>query len=291
MTLPTLLDRAYSSCMSGRPLELGLASAKALLTAAALLVGMVCTGSDHPPPALDAALVTAGSGGAAGSGGGGIAFSMGGAIPAEVGHVPSFDVCGNSVRSADEVCDDGNTVSGDGCSGDCKTVEPGWRCRMPGNPCTPVCGDGLLVGGETCDDGNTTGGEGCSNICQVEPGYVCPLPGQPCVKSACAGSQLDTGSSCDAGAPFVPVCGDGIVTPDEECDCGDGGVPLPAKCPGPNNDTTYGGCTTTCTYGAYCGDGLANGDEDCDLGEQNGQYHDECVYCTTDCRIPPCVQF
>ena len=29
---------------------------------------------------------------------------------------------------------------------------------------------------------------------------------------------------------------------------------VPAGCPGPNNDTTYGGCRTHCTWGPFCGD-------------------------------------
>jgi len=35
-------------------------------------------------------------------------------------------VCGDSIVDTvnSEVCDDGNTVSGDGCSADCKTVDP-----------------------------------------------------------------------------------------------------------------------------------------------------------------------
>ena len=52
-------------------------------------------------------------------------------------------VCGNGLLTSDEACDDGNKVSGDGCSADCKTVEPGWQCRVPGKKCVPLCGDGV----------------------------------------------------------------------------------------------------------------------------------------------------
>ena len=42
------------------------------------------------------------------------------------------DACGNALveREDDEVCDDGNIIDGDGCSGDCRVLER--------------CGDGVL---------------------------------------------------------------------------------------------------------------------------------------------------
>src|SRR6185503_13557717 len=54
------------------------------------------------------------------------------------------------------VCDDGNTVSGDGCNAGCG-VEAGYACsgNMP-STCAPICGDGLVKPGEACDDMNTS---------------------------------------------------------------------------------------------------------------------------------------
>lgn len=59
------------------------------------------------------------------------------------------------------------------------------------------CGDGEVGGSEGCDDGGTTSGDGCDSSCQVEPGWTCDGP------------------ACD------PVCGDGVVLGDEECDVDD----------------------------------------------------------------------
>ncbi|HEX2871060.1 MAG TPA: DUF4215 domain-containing protein, partial [Polyangiaceae bacterium] len=49
--------------------------------------------------------------------------------------------CGDSFVGREEACDDGNRISGDGCSDTCR-VEP------------PACGNGRLEADERCDDGN-----------------------------------------------------------------------------------------------------------------------------------------
>ena len=41
-----------------------------------------------------------------------------------------------------ELCDDGTTKSGDGCSADCKTIETGYECPRWGIPCQLKCGNG-----------------------------------------------------------------------------------------------------------------------------------------------------
>ncbi len=93
----------------------------------------------------------------------------------------------------------------------------------------------------------------------------------------CCGSNymLTLANFIGGKSQCVPTCGDGVTVADEECDCGDGTGPVPAGCPGSNSDTTYGGCTTQCKWGAFCGDGTLqgppDGPEECDLGKENGE--------------------
>jgi cysteine-rich repeat protein len=179
-------------------------------------------------------------------------------------------LCGNGVLDPGEQCDDGNARDGDGCSATCQ-IEASWCLPLPGQTCMglPRCGNGVLTSNEACDDGNTVSGDGCSGDCQtIEPGWQCRVPGKPCTRIC--GNQLDGSVSCDGGSDQGAQCGDGIVETGEECDCGDGTIPVPGECPGPNNDSTYGGCTTRCTWGTFCGDGIVNGPEQCDLGKLNG---------------------
>ena len=65
----------------------------------------------------------------------------------------------------EEGCDDGNDISGDGCSEDCQ-VEEGWVCS--GLNCETVCGDKIIAGQEDCDDGNQISNDGCSSSCLIE---------------------------------------------------------------------------------------------------------------------------
>ena len=86
-------------------------------------------------------------------------------------------------------------------------------------------------------------------------------------------------------------CGDGLTTGREACDCGDGTIAPPAGCPGPNNDATYNGCTTSCTHGPFCGDGTVSGSEKCDDAANNGvAYTKMCNSggCTAACALPRC---
>lgn len=217
-----------------------------------------------------------------------------------------MDVCGDGIIETGETCDDGNDVSGDGCSSTCQ-VEAGWSCPTPDAACVAAkCGDGIIAGSETCDDGNAVSGDGCSGTCQVEPGWVCPTPDTKCIAAKCGDGIVAGNEQCDLGANNGPttgcstsctlepgfacvnqgtplattchktVCGDGIKEGFEECDDG--------------NLIPYDGCSPTCTVEpkctggtctAVCGDGLVFPSEACDLGALDGPSSG----CSTMCQV------
>ncbi|MGD8607757.1 MAG: DUF4215 domain-containing protein [Myxococcales bacterium] len=214
-----------------------------------------------------------GSGGTGGNGGVGGIF---------------YEGCGDGLRDALEACDDGNTRSGDGCSGNCMHIEAGYRCPTMGALCVAiVCGDSRIDPPETCDDGNATSNDGCSASCERQDGWTCPLPGVACIATECGDGivagfeqcddgnsaspgcspdcQLEEGFKCDApGEPCQPTtCGDGAREGTEQCDDG--------------NVTPFDGCGVDCknepncsggVCQAVCGDAviLPGTDEACDDG-------------------------
>jgi cysteine-rich repeat protein len=117
-------------------------------------------------------------------------------------------VCGDGVLDLSvEMCDDGNRVSGDGCSIGCQ-LEDGFGCdTVPGQEttCYPEeCGDGIRVPGEDCDTG---GAPGCdSTNCTVNSQFVCTInpPFGTTVCSVCGNGVIDSGEECDSGLSEVP---------------------------------------------------------------------------------------
>jgi len=125
-----------------------------------------------------------------------------GADPQQAGSAASPSTCGNGkVQPAKgEVCDDGNNVSGDGCSADCRSEE--------------MCGNGIVDPGtgEQCDTSGQTAS--CNADCTV---------------AFCGDGKVNSarGESCDTAGPSptcnafcqVPACGNGVVeAPSEQCD-------------------------------------------------------------------------
>lgn len=116
--------------------------------------------------------------------------------------IPSLvDRCGDGVPDArfGEECDDGNTVSGDGCSAECALE---------------FCGDGIVQPaiGEQCDDGNTVDGDCCSAACAFD------ALGTPCDDATvCNGAETCNGAgSCQVGMALD--CDDGDLCTLDTCD-------------------------------------------------------------------------
>ncbi len=213
--------------------------------------------------------------------------------------------CGDGlINVAGEVCDDGNTASGDGCTADCRQIEANYACPTPGQPCvsTVKCGDGKITGSETCDDGNTQAGDGCDASCKLEAGWTCDVMGLPCTAAKCgdgilagleeceyatgetvpktgcdANCKITAGYDCLQAAPFTctaTTCGNKIVERGEQCDDG--------------NQLAFDGCykcqlEPSCTNGvckSVCGDGQRYDDEECDDG--NNRDNDGC---SSTCKV------
>jgi fibro-slime domain-containing protein len=290
------------------------AGSTSIVLAFGLLVG--CTGSGGAENTVSPGGDDSGTGGPATGAGGGnsqINVTPGPQDPTDAapsdagakGDAPSGG-CGDGKIQPGEVCDDGNSKSGDGCSATCNAIEQDYVCPTPGKPCvsTVKCGDGRISGAETCDDGNTRAGDGCSADCKLEAGWTCLAPGVKCQAAKCGdgivvgAEQCDDGNNlpgdgcsdtckvepgwaCGAGgtACHKTVCGDGKKEGSEACDDGNN---LPGDGCDPNcqiePNCQLGACHST------CGDGLilSSDNEACDDG--NNVSGDGC---SADCSVEP----
>jgi cysteine-rich repeat protein len=162
--------------------------------------------------------------------------------------------CGNSILTPNEVCDDGNTNNGDGCSADCKSDE--------------TCGNSIPdpAMGEQCDDGNAVQDDGCHTDCQFArcgDGII-----DTTLNEACDDAELNSNNpnGCRPNCQ-LPRCGDDILDNGEICD--DGNVV--------NGDN----CSADCTSDETCGNGIVDSfkGEVCDdggTGDGDG--------CSADCK-------
>ncbi|HOC93652.1 MAG TPA: hypothetical protein PKH33_14990 [bacterium] len=150
-----------------------------------------------------------------------------------VSHTVAGGYCGDGItEDPEEGCDDGDAVSGDGCSESCQVETP-----------SPVCGNGTTETGETCDDGNTV-----TEVCTY--GQI-----------SCAVCN----ASCQLVAGATAYCGDSTVNGSEQCDAGGSNTNTPCV-PGYDSSCSYCNlsCQTATVQGGYCGDGIINGTEQCD---------------------------
>ncbi|WP_437570945.1 DNRLRE domain-containing protein [Sorangium sp. So ce542] len=113
--------------------------------------------------------------------------------------------CGDGVQQASEQCDDGNTVSGDGCSALCKPESKGACCRSGG--CTDL-GQGGISSGQSCASagGSFISGYSCAEVdaCGSEPVGACHEADGTChdptTQSQCAavpGAVFTVNGACE----------------------------------------------------------------------------------------------
>ncbi|HEY4175771.1 MAG TPA: DUF4215 domain-containing protein [Kofleriaceae bacterium] len=225
--------------------------------------------------------------------------------------------CGDNTLDSGEVCDDGNTHSGDGCSGDCLSnetcgngvIDADELCDHGANnssdpdacrpDCSlPLCGDGIVDSLEGCDDGaansDTIGGRCRTNCQDARCGDHVVDPGE-----ACDDGNRASGDGCSADCLSLEVCGDGIVNPErgETCDCGTGSINGPVGCNGTHNSTDpVSPCRLDCTL-RRCGDGVLEAPEQCEpAGNGHAQnlgagsctaagFYDGTIACTPFCTF------
>ncbi|HEY2774764.1 MAG TPA: hypothetical protein VGK20_12020 [Candidatus Binatia bacterium] len=196
--------------------------------------------------------------------------------------VPGCPTCGNGTLDFGETCDDGNTVSGDGCSSDCQNEKciaqtPGYDPAHPN--AVPLCSDGNACTADVCNTALNGG--------------TCQHPAKNC------SDNIDcTDDSCAAGngqclhVPNNTKCDDGNPCTDDFCSatgCGTSNNTSP--CNDNNSCTTSdicanGTCTGTPVQGCgFCGDGNVNPPEQCDDGNSTFTTGE---YCGVGCVLIKC---
>ena len=229
----------------------------------------------------------------------------------------STAVCGNGSVEGDESCDDGNILSGDGCSAFCAQEEicdddadndgddtidcldrdcaNHAACAGPAEDCDTV-GDEDGDGQADCDDSDCAGEPACGGATED-----CDTAGDEDGNNLadCADPACSEDPDCQTGLPE-----DCDTVGDEDgnnlADCEDPECSEHASCQTPVEDCDTvgdedGNELADCDDPACadleacdnCGDGVLQEDEDetCDNGEENA---DEPNQCRLDCLLPTC---
>ncbi|CAD8059012.1 unnamed protein product [Paramecium sonneborni] len=224
------------------------------------------------------------------------------------------NICGDGLIVIDpsginsEQCDDGNTINNDGCSSTCQfQCQPSTiclncvnqRCRecalgyylSSDQICKPICGDSQLVIDEICEITQSLPYKGCQNCqakCQTSC-QTCNIKGLGCNECKKGYKQIDY--LC------YSLCGDKIVTDDEQCD--DGNLIYGDGC-----HFCQFACTDSCLYcikgicyecqDGYqliqsqcypiCGDYLKSNDEQCEVVDLMQSFQ-KCQACRFSCDV------
>jgi cysteine-rich repeat protein len=115
------------------------------------------------------------------------ACTFAGSVGRCLGGVCVGALCGNHKIDPGELCDDGNTSSGDGCRADCLKIE--------------VCGDGIVDEGEDCDDGNQNSADGC-DLCTATTWTVGAVAGTVDASSIGFGTMFGIAADHDGNVYF-----------------------------------------------------------------------------------------
>ncbi len=153
--------------------------------------------------------------------------------------LPACPLCANGALDPGESCDDGNTVSGDGCTTQC--VNEGCIDETAGYPSTPLCDDGDGCTVDTCNPGTSS----CEHSTSCDDGFACTVDscmGATCIHTTndalCDDSNGCTDEICSAatGCVFTPnsnLCDDGLFcNGDDSCAGGTCSVHVGAPCAG-----------------------------------------------------------